>query len=110
MSADSPASSVQLRFAQGIDHPPHAPPEDRPGAHGARLGAGVKRAPGELLRRILVRRQAHQVRLGVPGAVVAGNDRIFRLEQYISLTVRQQRPERVVAVRPRLAGEINSGA
>src|SRR5262245_30939588 len=85
---------------------PHVAPEDRAGAHHARLGTRVDRAVSEELLRELVRSHPHEVRLRMCGDVAIAADRVLRFEQHGAVAVHEQRPERMIPALTRLAREV----
>jgi hypothetical protein len=75
-------------------------------AHGAWLCAGIQGAGCQFLRREVLAGKPHQVGLGVAGTVMAGDYRIFRLQQSLIMFIHQQRAKRMIAV---VAGLLRNG-
>lgn len=100
---------VKIEFAEGVDHAPDAAPIDGAGAHGAGFGAGVKCAARQFRGRITLRRHPHQVGLGVAGAVMAGQHRVFRGQENLVIGVHQHSAEGMIAVFAGLPGHGDGG-
>jgi hypothetical protein len=98
---------IQANLAESINHASNLTPINGAGAHGARFGAGIKGAAGELFGRKALARQPHEVGFGMPGAVTPGRNRIFGLQEKLVVLIRQDCPKRMVAVAARLPCDRN---
>jgi hypothetical protein len=92
-----PSDFAKPRFGARKHHTPNTRPVDRPGAHRARLSAGVERAVSEKSRVVVLCRQLNQVHLGVVCHIVAGEDAVFGALDNFALLY-QYRAKRLVAV------------
>ena len=98
----------QACFGQGEDHPADPGPIDRPGTHGARFGAGVQGAAGELCFTEKPGRLTAGDHLSMLGGVAGRADRIVSSsDDSLSPLVHDQGAKGMPPVLPRGSRQLN---
>jgi len=100
--------TVQTFFREGVDDAADAGPVDGSGAHGARVGAGVEGASGELRRCELAADEGASEAFGVLGGVALGrNGVVAGGDENLAILVDDQGAEGMGAVSAGGSGELD---